>query len=191
MKIPNLAYKSMNRGLSLTETLLVLGVIALVAVIAYNGYNAALAAVKVSGETQAIAQLHSNISKTFGNEPNYDEVSSENIINASLTPNTFRVQDSGGTKSIINVYGGEVEVGPEVVGGKRYKITYNLIPAESCVEFSQSTARFSQELHINEVGDSISPSSSVKTAEDPAFKTVDAINLCSGLTPKVVTSINP
>lgn len=173
-----------HRGLSLTETLLVLGVIALVAVIAYAGYNAATSSVKTGGETRSAVTLLNNIQKTFGTAANYNAVTVPNLINAGQVPSTYRVT---GTTAINNTYGSPVYVG---FAGSQYGIAVTGVPNEQCVEFAQGVASSAQEVYIaaNVTAAPATPwaaatkpaAGAAKTLVAPTFAHATAITACSG-----------
>lgn len=171
-----------NRGLSLTETLLVLGVIALVAVIAYAGYNAATSSVKTGGEAQAIVQLQSNITKTFNGD--YSSLDAASVIDAGLVPKTFRINAAG--DAIANAYGGTIlPIAVSTTDSFRFQIVYTDVPQDSCVELAQTISSSAQAVHIignvsaPTAAQTIAAANGVKTALVPKFDVAQAIALCS------------
>lgn len=174
-----------DRGLSLTETLLVLGVIALVAVIAYNGYGTAVASVKAGGDTQAVVLLAGNINRTFSTSPDYSGVTTPNLINAGLVPRTFKVR---GTTNIIHSNGSDVIVGSAPATNPiQYSIAYTNVPTDQCIEIAQSVSSAFQEVFISNSATAPTPATLqtkpttgvVKSITAPFFNTSAAIPLCA------------
>lgn len=185
-KLQALQAKRQDRGLSLTETLLVLGVIALVAVIAYAGYNAATGSVKAGGDAQALVQLAGNINKTFATAADYNGVTVANLINAGLVPKAFKTR---GITNIIHSNGSDITVGfAPAANSTQYAIAYSNVPADQCMEVAQSVASAVQEVYI--VNTAAVPAlttkpavtAAVKTLAAPTFDVVKAIPLCAPTT---------
>lgn len=181
-----------ERGLSLTETLLVLGVIALIAVIAYLGYNAATSSVKTGGEAQALVQLTSNITKTFASSADYAGVTAQSVIEAGLVPKQFKVKGTGASRTIQNAYGGTIVPSTQSVPSantSKFQLVYDSVPSESCVELAQAVGNAAQEIYISASGTAAAAADAVKTAALPAFNTATAISKCTGDAPKQITVI--
>lgn len=187
-KLLALHAKRKDRGLSLTETLLVLGVIALVAVIAYAGYNAATGSVKAGGDAQALVQMAGNINKTFATAADYNGVTTANLINAGLVPKAYKVR---GVTNIIHSNGSDIIPGfAPATNSTQYAIAYLNVPADQCMEIAQSVASAVQEVFISNSATAPTATTlqtkpttgAVKTAAAPTFAAVTAIPLCAATT---------
>jgi len=187
-KLIQLQAKRKDRGLSLTETLLVLGVIALVAVIAYAGYNAATGSVKAGGDAQGMVQMAGNINKTFATAADYNSVTTANLISAGLVPKAFKVR---GTTNILHANGSDIipSFAP-ATNSTQYAIAYLNVPADQCMEIAQSVSSAVQEVFIS--NSATAPTATtlqtkptaggVKTLAAPTFNAGAAIPLCAATT---------
>lgn len=136
-------------GLTLTESLLVLAIGAAVAVLAYGGYKFATNSVTVSSQTRATTQLVASIKRVFGIANDYSTVTNQNIINARIVPEEFKI--SGTT--IYNRWTGTVTaaVGNQAGGTPltQFKITITQVPRDSCAEFVSGLTSAATTLWVN------------------------------------------
>lgn len=173
-----------HRGLSLTETLLVLGVIALVAVIAYQGYGMAVGNVKTSGDARNIVQLVSGITKTFTGTGDYAQVTQANVVNAKLVPTGFRVSQPN--NRIITSFGGNIYI---TNNGTQYAIAVTSVPASSCMDMLQALASIATDLYSMQnpanpdtapnLFPKPNPNTASKSESSPIFNHANAISGCS------------
>jgi len=126
--------KFRQAGMTLTESLLVLGIGAAVAVLAYGGYKMATGMVSASSQVRGITQLAAGIQRVFGVAGNYADVSAANVINSRIVPSDFKV--GGGV--ITHAWGNSVvpQPGNQVgAGTTQFRITINGVPQNVCVDF--------------------------------------------------------
>jgi prepilin-type N-terminal cleavage/methylation domain-containing protein len=137
-------------GMTLTESLLVLGVGALVAVLAYGGYKMATENVKSGSQINGTIQLVGSIKRVFGPGSTYTPVTLANVVNANIVPSDFRADS---TPSITNSWGGNIvpAVGNQAgtTPTSQFKLTISGVSKESCMDFVAGIASSATSLWVN------------------------------------------
>lgn len=95
-------------GMTLTESLLVLGIAAAVAVTAYAGYKMATSDVSASDLSNGNVAMVSKIKQVWGVAGDYSTVTAEGLIKAGVLPKSFKFNSTD--SSITDNYGNAVTV---------------------------------------------------------------------------------
>lgn len=185
--------KQKNRGLSLTETLLVLGVISAVAVIAYKGYESALALVKAAGEAQGIATTINGVQRTFSQAIDYSNLTTAIVIEAGLEPLYFRKTGSGASATLRGMYGTQITIGPQtapIANDRRFQLVDDNIPSAGCTQLAMASTNFGTEVYISKAGVPASSSDAIKNATTINPDVILVVSKCSGPEAKRITIVN-
>lgn len=141
--------KFRQAGMTLTESLLVLGVGAAVAVLAYGGYKMAIGQTNASSQVRGITQLVAGIQRVFGVSGNFSTVTAANVVNSRIVPTDLR---SVGT-SISTVWGGAITPGVGNQAGNtpvtNFKLTIAGVPKDACVDFLSGISGAASTLWVN------------------------------------------
>lgn len=143
---------TMNRrqkGMTLTETLLALGVTAMVAVLAYGGYKMATGDVSTSSMTNGVTQSVSKVKQIWGPMGSYTGVSNDNLNKSGGVPKDFKV--SGTT--ILNSWGGNVVFSPGATASE-FLVGIQGIPTAECAKFLSSVEGLAYTLRTGVTNDS-------------------------------------
>lgn len=141
--------KRKQAGMTLTESLLVLGVAAMVAVLAYGGYKMATSSVSTSSQVNGTIQLVGGIKRIFGTGADYSTVNVANVINSQIVPADFK---KSGTTDIYNGWGGNITpaVGDQAGATPTsvFKLTIAGVPVANCIELVAGIASAAQSLWV-------------------------------------------
>lgn len=137
MKFPSTrSTKFSQKGSTLTETILAIGVGAFLAALAYGGYKMATGQVSAGSQSRSTITLIGGIKRIFGMGTDYSTVNTANVINSQLVPNDFKVN---GTSDIYNAWGGTIvpAVGNQAGGTPvtSFKLTVSNVPKEQCIDY--------------------------------------------------------
>lgn len=185
--------KIKNRGLSLTETLLVLGVISLVSVIAYKGYESAIRIVKSAGESQGIITTINGIQRTFSQSEDYSELTTAIVLDAELEPLYFRSLGSGPSAVLRGLYGTPITIGPQtapVANPSRFQVVEDQLPQAACIDIAMNASTYSLAVYVSQAGVAPSASDAIKAENSTGANLIAAVAKCSGSPTKRITIIN-
>lgn len=126
-------------GMTLTESLLVLGVGALVAVLAYGGYKMATSDVKVQSQVNGTVQLIGKIKQLYSSAANYNGLTTAVVVNSKIVPSDFKTVNTSGSEAINNAWGGTVAVAP-ANSDTQFTLTISSVPQQGCIEFLSGIA---------------------------------------------------
>lgn len=150
MKNKMLRQRFRQAGMTLTESLLVLGIGAMAAAIAYGGYKMATASVTVASQTNGTIMLIGGIKRTFSTATDYSGVTVTNAINAKVVPSNFRIN---GTTEIYNGWGGLVTPAVGIQGAAipntKFKITVSAVPSDHCADFVNGISSAAESIWAN------------------------------------------
>lgn len=142
--------KFRQAGMTLTESLLVLGIGAMAAAIAYGGYKMATSTVAVSSQTNGTIMLIGGIKRIFSTATDYSSVTVANVINAKIVPSNFRIN---GTTDIFNDWGGTIIPAVGIQGAAipvtKFKLTISGVTAEQCADFVNGISSAAESIWVN------------------------------------------
>ena len=125
-------HKNKQRGFSLVEILLVLGIIALLAIAAFIIFPQVQAANRANTEQANITTMAAGIKNLYGATRNYGgttPISPTILIQAKIAPSSMYGNATGAT-ALTSSWSQPVLVAP--VGTTQFSITYNAVPTEVC-----------------------------------------------------------
>lgn len=122
-----------QRGMTLTETLMVLAVSAMVSVLAYGGYRAASGDVETNSMITSTTQLVSNVKKLWGPVSVYDGLDNANVIKAGLVPQDFKVDTTN--NKIYAFWGSEVTIAVDDTDATLFNLKATNVPKEICTTY--------------------------------------------------------
>lgn len=136
--------KPKNKGFSLVEILLTLGVIALLAVAAFVIYPQVRLSQQVNAEVHNLAAIHSGLNSLYSTvNHNYSSLTLDVARKAGIFPKTMV---NGNT--VTNAWGGSIVLGPSVnpysgiSANHTYVIRYRKVPADACAAFVTRAASY-------------------------------------------------
>jgi len=150
-----------ERGASLVEFMMYLGLAAMVIILAVNWYRQAKLTSDVATTVQNLGVLTSNIRNSFAQQGTYEGLTNTIILSSNGVPEGMRVPaDESLIRSNFATDG--VDITPENVGGvddDGFGILFKEIPARACNELLQKTYR--TYFNIDVGGTIITPSQNV------------------------------
>lgn len=156
-----LAAKKKQKGASLVEFMMYLGLAALVIVAAVNWYRQSKLTSDVSATIQNLGVLTTNIRNSFASQGTYTGLANTIILSSNGVPEGMRVPgDQNLIRSSFATDG--VDVTPRNVGGvddDGFGITFKEVPIRACNELVQKTYRTYKQVDV--AGTIINPSSNV------------------------------
>jgi prepilin-type N-terminal cleavage/methylation domain-containing protein len=99
-----------QRGVTLTETLLVLGLAALLAAVAYRAFGTARADARLQDLSSGTIALVNKVSLVFGGSADYSALTPENLVKAGALPSQFRHEVLNGQTVLRDLFGNEFVV---------------------------------------------------------------------------------
>ena len=150
-----------DKGSSLVEFMMYLGLGAMVIILAVNWYRQAKLTSDVTTTVQNLGVLTSNVRNSFVQQGTYEGLSNMIVLSSNGVPEGMRVPNED---SIIrsNFATDGVDITPLNVGGvdnDGFSITFKSIPARACNELVQKTYRTYFQVQVG--GETITPSSLV------------------------------
>ena len=153
--------KSRQKGSSLVEFMMYLGLGALVIVLAVNWYRQAKLTSDVTATIQNIGVLTTGIRNAFAQQGTYEGLTNTIVLSSNGVPEGMRVpNDSSLIRSSFATDG--VDITPENVGGvddDGFGILFKEVPLRACNELVNKTFRTYFKLEID--GTEITPNSTV------------------------------
>ena len=125
--------RSKRLGLSLAEAGLVLGLGMFAFAVAYGFYKSGTNNINAQSQITGTVSLVSNIDRAFRSAEYYTDVTTVNVTNGGIVPESFRVVGT----TIKHGWGGELSISPVAPAATAdgYDLVYGDMPQESCVEF--------------------------------------------------------
>lgn len=123
--------RARSAGFSLIELLLVIGFIAGALVLAFITYPKVQATNRANTESQHITVISGGIKNLYTTAKNFSTLTPSVLVNAKIIPDDLTVTGTGTAATITNVWGGNINVGPDTVSS-RYILTYTAVPASEC-----------------------------------------------------------
>lgn len=123
-----------NKGMSLVELLLVVGLAAIILAGMFVAYNKVQSTNAANTEATNISTLRAGIKNLYGASSNYAGVTPTVLLSARVVPDSMRT--ATGT-TINNTFGGTVAVVPSTFAGNAnnsFAITYPNVPVDVCAK---------------------------------------------------------
>ena len=144
MKPPTRRPRPSRRGLTLTESLLVLGLAALLASVAYVTYGAARKDTRLSELTNGTLTLVGKIGQVYGSSSDYTSLTPQLLAQSKLVPASFRVVDLNGRPELRDLFGNPVTL-TGTLGS--YALTFDNLDTESCMKLAPPLAAVAHRIH--------------------------------------------
>lgn len=125
------SYINKQRGFSLVEILLVLGIIALLAIAAFIIFPQVQAANRANTEQANITTMAAGIKNLYGSTRNYAGVTPRILVQARIAPTSMYANNTAAT-TLTSAWSGDVSVGPTGTNNSQFIITYAGVPTEVC-----------------------------------------------------------
>lgn len=124
-----------QRGLSLLEIMIGLGIVAIIAIVAVGAATSARGSAQVSAESQNLQLITTKVKSTFAARQNFSGISNAMLI----AQRGFPSQMVSGT-NVLHSWDGAVTVAPGA-GNTSVNVTYAGVPTAACIELVNATAR--------------------------------------------------
>lgn len=165
-------------GMTLTESLLVLGIGAMAAAIAYGGYRWVSDASAVMRTVEGINTLARSIKRAWPGD--YNGLHSIGVISSKIVPDELR---TNGSSEIYNSWGGRILPQAGAAGmptpTTKFKLNVAAVPASACVDFVSGVAAGAESAWV---GGSTVGTHDVKPAGQPV-QVQRLIDRCAAVTP--------
>ena len=143
--------KRINKGFTLTEVLLAIGISALIIITIFIAYPRAVASKNARAEVSNISTIRAGMSSLFAGVPLESQSTSSNMnsifVKAGVVPDDMISNASSGT--LENIWGGDVYLGTTAINGRKsFAIQYNFVPVEECVKMVTAAAPFFDQIII-------------------------------------------
>jgi type II secretory pathway pseudopilin PulG len=150
-KAKNCLQKRKNKGASILEVIIYMGIAAFVIILVMQGGNQATDTQKVNAAIQNLNTLKTSIKQMFSTQRTYEGISNEVLTASSNFPEQMRVTDDdtliahGWKSDGVDIISANVE-GTDNDG---YEILLKGIPQRSCVDILDRTYRHFAEVEVN------------------------------------------
>lgn len=124
-----------NKGFSLLELLLVLGIIAALIIAAFIIFPKVQSAQRVDQEAKNISALQAGVKSLYASMPSYDTLSDDIVIKSKIAPDNMINEDGQLTNSFkgyVSVFGAIISMNSSASDG--FQIVYNGVPPAECVK---------------------------------------------------------
>lgn len=125
-----------KNGLTIIESLLIVGLIAVSSIAVYVVYMKSAVAGKVAQEARNIKILQDGILNIYTNERNFQNLDNTLVNNSSIAPNSMR---DGTPDGISHIFGSDITITSRTSNPARPNdimvITYENVPTEYCTKF--------------------------------------------------------
>lgn len=118
-----------QRGVTLIELVVVIGIAALIVVTAMSFFSSASDSNKIKDEVANIGTLNANINRLYTSATDYSNISIDLLRQAGAVPKNM----IKGT-TVQNKWGGAVTIAAAGTGNSRYDLTYANVPGEACTQ---------------------------------------------------------
>lgn len=153
--------KNKQKGASLVEFMMYLGLAALVIVAAVNWYRQSKLTSDVTATIQNLGVLTANIRNSFAQQGTYEGLANTIVLSSNGVPESMRVPgDQNLIRSNFSTDG--VDIVPRNVGGvddDGFGLTFKDVPVRACNELVQKTYRNYFQIDVN--GTIINPSNNI------------------------------
>lgn len=147
-----------NKGFSLTEILLVIGIAATVIIATFIAYRVAFSSSNVNSEVKIAGQIAQDITEMYAMAPNYGGIDTDSVIQNGLVPSE-RVPGgySTGNKIIHNLSSdgeGVIEVDSVTDSnstnnsGQYLRIQFTNVPSKECIDLSKQSSQYFDIIYI-------------------------------------------
>ena len=149
-----------QKGLSLIELLVVIGLAAVVIATALSAYQTTSDANKVSQAVKDLGALNAGVKSAFAASPNFSGVTSEVAYKLGIVPSNMKadpannlIESGFGTVLIADGTGAGDAGAPTLPGTSNttrlFSITFQNVPEESCNKFVTQTSASAELISIN------------------------------------------
>jgi len=130
---------AMQRGVTLTETLLVLALAATLAAAAYRAYSTASSDAKTSELGNGTVALIGKIKQVWGATGDYSTLTPANLEQSGILPTQFRTNRSGTTLAteVRDTFGNEITI---TGGAGAFTLGFNQLSADTCTTLAATLA---------------------------------------------------
>jgi prepilin-type N-terminal cleavage/methylation domain-containing protein len=131
-----------NNGFTLIELLLVIGIASLFALTVFALSNMATSSQMVNIETRNISAIRGGIKSLYGGGTTYAGINAQTVLNNWIPPDNMRSPAGIAATSIINSFGGTVDVQPYNYNGgasNAFSIIESFVPNDVCPKIVAST----------------------------------------------------
>lgn len=139
MKLVRTNKLKLKKGMTLIETIIVMGIIGVIAFITLSQGQSVGASQKISSESQLLANAVSSTQSIYASA-GYSSVTSAKLAGMASFPNPMKNNAKDG---LVNSWDGTIDI-TGAADGETFDITYNGIPDDVCEEFRlKNAAEFS------------------------------------------------
>lgn len=138
--------KKNQKGVTLIETLMVIGLALGMATIGYNLYQKAQEGNKTNKAINEVSQVQQAVARMYQSNPNVSTIANSVLSTANAWPSTMVSSGAGTAGAVIkNAFGGNVTVAPStgtapLNSTNFYQMTFNDIPQQACVDIANAVA---------------------------------------------------
>jgi prepilin-type N-terminal cleavage/methylation domain-containing protein len=180
-----------NKGFTLIEILLVIGIIAILAIAAFVIFPQVQASSRANNEQNNIATIAAGVKNLYGSAGKYDGVTNDVINVARIFPASMNGGSNATGVSIKSSWDGAVSVLPVGAAApyKNFSITYSAVPAAVCTKLVPAIAANFDKVSV---GTGATPTV-VKDVTVPATATLDVagmVTACGAATAPDITLVS-
>lgn len=133
-----------NKGFSLLELLLVLGIIAALVVGAFIVYPKVQASQRAEAESKNIATIQAGIKSLYTSASSFSGLTNTVAVQSKVFPDNMLV-GTGSSASVVNAFKGKVTLdvstdSPSKAANSAFTITYENVPAAECTKIVSAAA---------------------------------------------------
>lgn len=153
--MPSLSFRSSQRGFSLIELLLVLGVLAILLVAAFVVYPQVRDRNQANQTIVALSSIRANVNNLYASRPgSYAGLDQQTAINARVFPSNL-LSGSGEDTTATSAWGGGLEVSADNPSGQRhFRVRLNGMSSNLCTLIVPSVVQNYEEVALYLTGGS-------------------------------------
>lgn len=141
---------SRQRGVTLTETLLVLALASVLAAAAYRAYASASNDAKLSDLSNGTVSLIGKVKQVWGSAGNYENLTPTTLNRSGILPSQFKFAPgggAGGNDQVWDTFGNEV-----LVNGTRgsFALAFGFLSKENCSSLAPTLASIAYRINVGE-----------------------------------------
>lgn len=141
---------SLQRGVTLTETLLVLALASVLAAAAYRAYASASNDAKLSDMSNGTLSLIGKIKQVWGSAGNYENLTPTTLNRSGILPSQFKFAPgggSGGNDQVWDTFGNEV-----LISGTRgsFALVFGYLSKDNCSSLAPTLASIAYRINVGE-----------------------------------------
>ncbi len=133
-------YKNEQSGRSMVEMLGVLAIIGVLSIGGISGYSKAMAKYRINKTLDQISMLVMNIRTLYASAVNYSGLTNGIAVQMGIIPRDMLQAARGSTVAsnitIVNVYGGEINLTASGTDNRNFNVAYSGLPMEACVSIA-------------------------------------------------------